>query len=165
MMTAQQVANTQVMTEDEAGPLHRTHLGECRWQDVEVSQYKQEGNAPFRDITRQTLFDDPDLACQVRYFEVQPGGYSTLERHQHVHAVVVLRGSGSCLVGEEIFALGAHDLVRVPALTWHQFRASDDAALGFLCVVNAERDRPQLPDSDELAKLRAIPAVAAFLGA
>ncbi len=34
---------------------------------------------------------------------------------------------------------------------------------GFLCMVNATRDRPVLPTEDELARMRANPAVAAFL--
>ena len=37
------------------------------------------------------------------------------------------------------------DLVTIPSWTWHQFRATDGEPLGFLCMVNAERDRPQLP--------------------
>ncbi|MDB5043268.1 MAG: Cupin 2 conserved barrel domain protein, partial [Candidatus Eremiobacteraeota bacterium] len=52
----------------------------------------------------------------------------------------------------------------VPPLTWHQFRAAADAPLGFLCLVPIERDRPQLPTADELAALRANPAIAEFLG-
>ena len=35
--------------------------------------------------------------------------------------------------------------------------------LGFLCMVNVQRDRPQLPSEDDLARLKANPAVAAFL--
>ena len=48
--------------------------------------YKQDAAAPFRDVTRQLLFSDPRLDCEWRYFEVAAGGYSTLERHDHVHA-------------------------------------------------------------------------------
>ena len=79
--------------------------------------YKQDGAAPFRDVTRQVLFDDPALACQLRYFEVGPGGHTTLERHEHAHAVVVQRGRGRCLVGDRVFDLAPLDLVHVPALT------------------------------------------------
>jgi quercetin dioxygenase-like cupin family protein len=141
----------------------RAELSERRWEHVEVMQYKQEGSAPFKDITRQVLFDDPDLAAQVRYFEMQPGGYSTLERHQHMHAVMILRGQGRCLVGHKVLEVAGHDLVHIPALTWHQFRATGDQPLGFLCVVNAERDRPQLPGPADLELLRGNPAIAAFI--
>lgn len=126
-------------------------------------QYKQAGSAPFRDITRQVLFDDPALAAQVRYFEMQPEGYSTLERHQHMHAVMILRGSGRCLVGDRVFDVAQGDLVNIPALAWHQFRACSGEPLGFLCVVNSERDRPQLPGEAELRALRADPSIAGFI--
>ena len=142
---------------------HRPHHGEFHWQDVEVLAYKQSGEAPFKDVTRQVLFDDPDLACQLRYFEVAPGGHTTLERHAHVHAVMVVRGHGRVLVGEAIHELAQNDLLKVPPLTWHQFRAADEQTLGFLCLVNAQRDRPQLPQADDLAQLRSDPARDEFI--
>ena len=135
-----------------------------RWDGVDVVAYKADGAAPFRDVTRQVLFDDDALACQFRYFEVAPGGWSTLERHHHLHAVVVLRGGGRALVGDRVVTLAERDLVSVPPLTWHQFRADDDRPLGFLCLVNRERDRPELPDDRQLAALRDLsPDVADFL--
>ena len=146
-------------------PAHRAQAGPGRWSGVEVMHYKQEGSAPFRDVSRQVLFGDALLNCQLRYFEVQPGGHTTLERHQHMHAVLVLRGRGQALVGGRVLDLAEHDLVSVAPLTWHQFRAGTDAPLGFLCMVNAERDRPQLPTEAELAALAAQPQIAAFLRA
>ena len=78
----------------------RPQSGDSRWEGVEEMRYKDEGSAPFRDITRQVLFQDPALACELRYFEMQPGGYSTLERHEHAHAVMIQRGRGRVLVGD-----------------------------------------------------------------
>lgn len=144
-------------------PLVRKALPGTRWQDVDRLEYKREGSAPFRDVTRQTLFADVGGGSEWRYFEVAPGGHSTLERHMHTHAVMVLRGRGRCLVGGQVVALGEHDLVQVPPMTWHQFRADDDAPLGFLCLVARERDRPQLPDAAALDALRADPVVGAFI--
>jgi mannose-6-phosphate isomerase-like protein (cupin superfamily) len=120
-----------------------------RWEGVDVLAYKQDGAAPFKDVTRQVLFDDPSLAAQLRYFEVAPGGWTTLERHEHVHNVMVIRGRGRCLVGDATHELSVNDLVAVPAMTWHQFRAAPDAPLGFLCLVSRDRDRPQLPTEEE----------------
>lgn len=133
------------------------------WEGVERLAYKEEGAAPFKGITRQVLFADPEAAAELRFFDIAPGGRSTLERHEHVHAVMVLRGRGQCLVGTEVRDIAAHDLVTVPPMTWHQFRAAPDAPLGFLCMVDAARDRPQLPTDDDLRVLEADPAVAAFL--
>ena len=145
-------------------PVRRADPGSMRWEGVDVRAYKPDDGAPFRDVTRQVLFDDPDLACQLRYFEVAPGGHTTLERHAHVHAVMIARGRGECLVGDRVYAIGEHDLVTVPPRTWHQFRAAPDAPLGFLCMVNGERDRPELPGADDLATLKRDPAIARFIG-
>jgi mannose-6-phosphate isomerase-like protein (cupin superfamily) len=59
--------------------------------------------------------------------------------------------------------VAAHDLVTIPPMTWHQFRATEAEPLGFLCMVNRERDKPQLPDEAELAALRRNPGIRAFL--
>jgi quercetin dioxygenase-like cupin family protein len=126
-------------------------------------RYKDEGGAPFREVTRQVLFQLPELHCEWRYFEVAPGGHSTLEAHRHAHAVMVVRGRGSCLVGERVYALAERDLVTVPPDTWHQFRADDDSALGFLCLVNRERDRPRLPRAEDIERLRRDPRTADFI--
>ena len=134
-------------------PLVRRHSGNFHWQGVDVLAYKEEGSAPFKDVTRQVLFEGQDLPAQLRYFEVAPGGHTTLERHQHVHAVMVIRGKGRCLVGDKAWDLAPNDLVSVPAMTWHQFRADEGEPLGFLCMVPAERDRPQLPAEHEVAAI------------
>ena len=144
-------------------PLVRKAHADYRWDAVDTLHYKQAGSAPFRDVTRQVLFADAAHGAEWRYFEVAPGGWSTLERHAHTHAVMILRGHGRCLLGDAVHPLAERDLVEVPPMTWHQFRADPDAPLGFLCLVSRERDRPQLPTPEDLAALRAQPAVAAFL--
>ena len=147
----------------ETGANLRVAHEDFRWDGVALHPYKEEGTAPFRAITRQVLFSEQDLGCELRYFEMAPGGYSTLERHEHMHAVMILRGHGHCLVGAEVRAVKPRDLVTIPAWTWHQFRATEGEPLGFLCMVNRERDKPQLPTDPERAALAANPAVAAFL--
>ena len=140
----------------EAPPPVRPHTGDFHWKDVDVLRYKQEGTAPFKDVTRQVLFEGGGLPVQLRYFEVAPSGWTTLERHEHVHNVMVIRGKGRCLIGDQVHELKLHDLVSVPPMTWHQFHAASDEPLGFLCLVSSERDRPQLPNEEELLKLGKI---------
>jgi mannose-6-phosphate isomerase-like protein (cupin superfamily) len=142
---------------------HRAARDDFRWQGVEERPYKEDARALYKTITRQVLFSDPAMASELRYFEVAPGGFSTLERHEHMHGVLILRGRGHCLVGDEVKELKMRDLVTVPPMTWHQFRATGDEPLGFLCMVNTERDKPQLPAPEDVARLRRDPAVAAFL--
>ena len=132
------------------------------WDGVPVLAYKDGG--PYKGVTRRVLFEGKDaLPVQWRYFEVEPGGHSTLERHAHLHNVVILRGRGTCLVDGTIHQISEHDLVHVPSLVWHQFRAADDAPLGFLCLVAETRDRPQLPGPEDLAELRRNSKVAEFI--
>ena len=132
------------------------------WDSVPVRNYKEDGTT-FLGVTRQVLFDgDPKLPCEWRYFEVAANGHTSLERHEHIHVVMVIRGGGRALIGREIHDLKCFDLVRIPSLTWHQFRAADEP-LGFLCLVHSDRDRPQLPDRAALDELRADPRIAEFL--
>jgi quercetin dioxygenase-like cupin family protein len=135
-------------------PVVRRHDGAFRWEGVDVTEYKQEGAAPFKDVTRQVLFEGAGIPGQLRYFEVAPGGHTTLERHEHVHAVMVIRGRGRCLVGGDAYDLETQDLVTVPPMTWHQFLAAADEPLGFLCLVPAERDRPQMPAASDVESIR-----------
>jgi quercetin dioxygenase-like cupin family protein len=121
-----------------------------RWESIEVKTYKAP-DAPFKDVTRQTLLGERSgeepFNFVTRYFEVQPGGYSTLERHQHPHAVVVLRGQGRVVLGEREYEIAPFDCVYVAPGVFHQFRATGKEPLGFLCTVDRVRDRPEVARS------------------
>ncbi|HUI19899.1 MAG TPA: cupin domain-containing protein [Methylocella sp.] len=141
----------------------RKAAADFAWEGVARHPYKDAEAGPFRAISRQILFSDPRLDGELRYFEIEPGGFSTLERHAHMHGVMILRGRGQCLIGMAVHTLNPHDLVMIEPWTWHQFRASAAEPLGFLCLVNSARDKPCLPNVEEFALLRANPAVARFL--
>ncbi|GIJ73111.1 cupin domain-containing protein [Virgisporangium ochraceum] len=142
---------------------HRRQREPFVWEGGEVLAYKED-NGTFRAVTRQVLTDaGHGQGTSLRYFEVGPGGWTTLERHEHTHVVVPIRGSGRALVVDRVVPLALHDVVFVPSRGWHQFRAADDEPLGFLCSVTVDRDRPVLPTAGDLAALRADPAVAAFI--
>jgi len=136
-----------------------------RWRNVEELIYKDEdGTATFKDVTRRTLFGEATgNGMEVRYFEVDAGGHTSLEKHEHTHLVIPIKGRGACLVGDEVLELAMHDLVYVPSWAWHQFRADENEVFGFLCLVRVERDRPTLPTAEELTIMRNIPEVAAFI--
>jgi mannose-6-phosphate isomerase-like protein (cupin superfamily) len=137
--------------------------GDFTWAEVDILPYKEDGTH-FKSITRQVLFrGENDLPVEFRYFEVGPGGHSTLERHLHQHAVMIIRGSGEVFVGDSITPVRCQDVVHVPPMTWHQFRATQGEELGFLCVVATERDRPQRPGSTEIDDLKRIANVADFI--
>lgn len=64
-----------------------------RWDGVPVAEYKQPASH-WCGIARQVLIGErgEQTAFQMRYFEIAPGGFSSLESHAHEHAVLVLRG-------------------------------------------------------------------------
>ena len=63
--------------------------------------------------------------------------------HQHEHVVVVLRGAGSVRLGKKQHDLSFGDTVYVAPGEHHQFKnGSETEPFGFLCMVDAERDRP-----------------------
>lgn len=117
---------------------------EFRWP-VALRPYS-DGGELFRDVTRQTILGEGEgeeaLSFLTRYFEVGAGGFSTLEQHQHPHAVLILRGRGTVQLGDRRFAIGPADCVYVAPGDPHQFRADQGEILGFLCIVDRERDRP-----------------------
>jgi len=133
------------------------------WSGTQELVYKDEdGAASFKDVTRRTIMESAD-ELEVRYFEVKAGGHTTLEKHEHTHIVIPIRGSGACLVGEKVINLSLNDVIYVAPWEWHQFRAAEDEELGFFCLVKCTRDRPTLPTGEELVELRSIPEVAAFI--
>lgn len=116
-----------------------------QWQGIRPEDYKADAEG-YKGIVRRELSGKrgESQKFHVRYFEIQPGGFSTLEKHQHEHVVVVMRGVGEAQAGCYIWKVGFGDVVYVSPSDVHQFRCPADAQepFGFLCIVNAERDRP-----------------------
>jgi len=53
----------------------RAFRDDFRWDDVEFLPYKQEASAPFKAISRQVLFHEPELACELRYSRWSPAAF------------------------------------------------------------------------------------------
>jgi|SRR5262245_55072680 len=119
-----------------------------RWQGVPVAEYKQAGEH-WCGVTRTVLVGEAGESTDfhLRYFEIAPNGFTSLEEHDHEHAVVVLRGRGQVRLGETVHELSFGDTVYVAPREVHQFRnSSDTEPFGILCIVNARRDRPVVKD-------------------
>lgn len=140
-----------------------------RWAGIEERVYKSEPGTVrgmgWRGVSRHVLAAATELPAQfeLRYFELEPGGYSSLEKHRHVHFVVALRGVGRALVGERVVDLSAFDAVHVPSLTPHRWLNEGEERFGFLCTVDRERDKPQPLDDGEWAALKANSETARYV--
>jgi quercetin dioxygenase-like cupin family protein len=117
-----------------------------RWRGVTPIPYKAAANGTlaWQGVQRFVLAGRPGdaTAFQLRYFEIAPGGYSSLELHAHAHAVMVVRGRGQILAGRRVVQVRPLDFVFIPPGVPHQFQAGRER-FGFLCPVDATRDRPR----------------------
>lgn len=113
------------------------------WSGIPLQEYKPSADHHC-GVLRQVLIGDSGerTRFQLRYFEIAPGGHTTLEHHQHEHVVLVLRGSGEVRLGEVWHVLGFGDTVYVAPHEVHQLRNREAEPFGFLCLVDTERDRP-----------------------
>lgn len=115
-----------------------------RWEGVPVQEYKSPADH-WCGVRRMGLIGrrGESTKFHLRYFEIEPGGFSSFEEHAHEHAVFVLRGRGEVQLGEAVQEVGFGDVVYVAPHEPHQFRnRSMTEAFGFLCAVDAERDSP-----------------------
>lgn len=119
-----------------------TRFREGGFEGMETTVYKNEPGT-WMNVTRTLLSADAQAQFEVRYFEIAPGGYSTHERHRHEHCVMVLRGKGKVYLAGEWTSIGEGDYVHVATMTPHQFVNDSEEPLGFLCVVDKDRDRPE----------------------
>jgi quercetin dioxygenase-like cupin family protein len=138
-----------------------------RWAEVPAERYEGTGTR-FQGVTRHVLLGEGEgegaLHFITRYFEIEPGGSSALERHAHPHSVVVLRGAGKVLLEGTVHDLRPTDCVYVAPNALHQFHATGSEPLGFICIVDRERDTGRPPAEEELARIAEDPAAAALLG-
>lgn len=118
-----------------------------QYPGVELTTYKDEPGT-WVAVTRRVFNPEAQTGFETRYFEVAAGGYTSFEKHQHEHVVVVVRGNGSVRLNEEWSEIGPGDVVHVPQWTPHQFKNASDAPFGIVCIVDRERDRPILLQSE-----------------
>jgi quercetin dioxygenase-like cupin family protein len=113
------------------------------WEGVPIQDYKAAA-AHHCGVLRSVLVggSGEQTRFHLRYFEVTPGGFTTLEHHQHEHVVIVLRGAGKARLGDAEHDLALGDVLYVAPHEVHQLTNPTAEPFGFLCLVDAERDRP-----------------------
>lgn len=133
------------------------------WEGVEPAGYAPD--TPGTGVARHTLVgsrktdpSEPGPRMELRYFEVQPGAASRLEKHEHEHYVIVREGLGYAVIGDTATEIGPNDVIYVAPLELHQFVNRGPTPFGFYCFVDTCRDFSQAPTPDDLARLESSPA-------
>jgi len=142
--------------------LHRFDKKTHDWSGVKREAYKKPAHGSARgsahgskdswaDVVRHTLIGTKGESTDfhLRYFEVAPGGNTSLESHEHEHVVVCIRGEGLCRVRRKDYEIGFMDVIYIPPGAPHQLRNRGSAPFGFFCIVDAERDRPVLLEDNK----------------
>lgn len=120
------------------------HRPDYSWTGIRTERYKAP-DGTWSGVLRRTLVGGRGERTKfhLRYFEVAPGGHTTFERHGHEHVVVGIRGRGECLVGKKTYEVGFMDTLYIPPDAPHRLENPHPEPFGFICVVDAERDKPR----------------------
>lgn len=118
-----------------------------QWSNRESTPYKDADDLAFKGVRRVELVGKfgEQTRCDLRYFEVEPGGFTSLEKHLHTHIVIGARGTGLLTVGNQRVSLEPMDVMYLQPLEVHQLHNETAEPFGFLCIVDHERDRPMRP--------------------
>jgi ribulose-bisphosphate carboxylase large chain len=116
-----------------------------RWNGQAPQPYKSSDELPFAGIARHELVgkESAGTSFDLRYFEIQPGGYSSLECHAHEHVIIGARGTGRLIKADTEVELTANDIAVVAPMEKHQLQNRSDSPFGFYCIVDRVRDRPR----------------------
>lgn len=132
------------------------------WEGVPIEGYRPGAAVGVERHTivggRKDDASEPGPSKELRYFELQAGAVSRLEKHEHEHFVIVKRGEGYAIVNDTLTEIGPNDVVYVGPLELHQFVQRGSEPFGFYCFVDAQRDFSQEPTQEELDRLMASPA-------
>lgn len=126
--------------------IHRCK-GQFDWEGVDLSRYPP--GKEMKGVSVRWLIGRAERAPNfaLRYFEIEPGGWSSLDRHAHDHGVVILKGRGQVLLAKNgtdctsPLKLSFGDVLYIPPHEVHQFRNVGEEPLGFLCIIPAREER------------------------
>jgi len=125
------------------------HIKNFRWENIIEKPYKNNDNS-FLNVKRFEIVKGKDI--EFRYFEISKGGYSSLEKHEHEHIVMFIKGRGLVLIDNKVYEFEPFDIVYIPSWTIHRFIAKYED-IGFICVVKSQRDKPQKLTDEEIENL------------
>ncbi|MCD4656646.1 MAG: cupin domain-containing protein [Planctomycetes bacterium] len=124
------------------------------FENTEAINYKEKNDGKrvsWHKISRTNFIGQFNEPCRfhLRYFSIEPGGYSSFEKHQHIHAVICETGSGLVLINDKWHELNAGDVAYIGSEIPHQLRCEENAQeqFSFFCIVDSVRDKPTILDN------------------
>ena len=123
-------------------------FNDFEWDGRSSAIYKDSTEQSFRGVRRVELIgkNNEKSTFDLRYFEIEPGGYSSLEKHIHTHVIIIARGKGEVAIDNMRYAVAEHDIIYIKPLAIHQLINESSNPFGFYCIVDRERDKPIVPN-------------------
>ncbi len=93
---------------------------------------------PLADQAFIRVLIGPDQGWQdhvMRVFDIEANGYTPKHEHDWPQINFILEGEGTLLVDGKLQDLKPGHYAYVPANTLHQFKASSNTSLKFICIV------------------------------
>lgn len=110
-----------------------------RWEGARSRRY--EDREDVKGVTENWLIGKGENAQNyaMRYYEVEVGGFSHAEQHDHDHGVLILRGKARLQINNDFFDLDTFDVAYISPNDFHQLVNAGDEPMGFICVIPAKR--------------------------
>ena len=74
----------------------------------------------------------------LRYYSVEKGGRTSLDKHAAEHEVFIMKGKGRLVGSEREYDVGPGDAIFIGSYELHQFVSTGSEPLEFLCVRGAD---------------------------
>jgi len=147
MASSRRRRSTIAVAKAAAPPAIKRFRRNFRWAGVALEGYKLRAHrgGEFAGASRQVIAGNrgEPIAFELRYFELEPGGFTSLERHRHCHLVIGIRGRGRARIGARQHRVAPFDAIYIAPNQAHQLRAEGRTPFGFFCIVDRRRDRPR----------------------
>ena len=104
---------------------------------INFSQVKNEPVSGGKGLWRRWLISREQGAKNyaMRYFEIEPGGYSIDHAHNYEHEIFILKGSGKIKSGDLEDEFHEGDAIFIPPNERHQLINTSNEKVAFLCIV------------------------------
>ena len=95
-----------------------------------------------KDVTMRVMVGRADNAptFAMRHFTVEPGGHTPHHSHNYEHEVYITEGEGQVEENGKFHRIRGGDVLFVPPNAVHQFKATGQSPLKFLCLVPVSFD-------------------------
>ena len=90
-----------------------------------------------KNVKVRWLIDDRDKAEKfaMRFFEIEPGGFTPYHMHDWEHEMFVLEGEGEVKIDRTVYPIRKDIVIFIEPNQKHGFKNTGNSLLKFLCLI------------------------------